>query len=165
MMKRIVSLTLVVLMIAALFVGCSSDSGSPEGTYKLKKINGKSPKDFFTEMMSEMLKAFGAEGDVLDAAMEELTGKLDQLGDLMTVELKADGTVEMKSKMDAAMSEDEESEGEVSTGTWKQDGDKITFTLTDADGKSETVEGTFKGGEITLSEGEGDEAMTMVLGK
>ena len=29
-MKRVISLTLVVLMVAALFVGCSSDSGSPE---------------------------------------------------------------------------------------------------------------------------------------
>ena len=47
MMKRIVSLTLVILMVAALFVGCGS-SDSVDGTYKLKAIDGKNVKEYFT---------------------------------------------------------------------------------------------------------------------
>ena len=53
MMKRIVSIALVVLMIAALFAGCSGSS-SPEGTYKIKSINGKDVKSYFKESMGAL---------------------------------------------------------------------------------------------------------------
>ena len=44
MMKRIIAMTLVVVMVAALFVGCGSNG--VEGTYKLKKVNGVDLEEF-----------------------------------------------------------------------------------------------------------------------
>ena len=178
MMKRIVSITLVVIMVAALFVGCSS---SVEGKYKLKTINDKEPKAFFTDLMTQVYKALGADEEQLDAAMKELNEGLDKLGDLLTIELKADGTMEMKSDMDAAMNaseegeDGEESKPEVVTGTWKQDGDNITLTFPEKDdetgeNKDTVLKGTLKDGKLTITEEpeEGEEdgmKMTMVLAK
>ena len=175
MMKRIVSITLVVIMVAALFVGCSS---SVEGKYKLKTINDKEPKAFFTDFMTQMYKALGADEEQLDAAMKELNEGLDKLGDLLIVELKSDGTAEMTSDMDAAMDageEGEESKPEVVTGTWKQDGDNITLTFPEKDDetgevKDTVLKGTLKDGKLTITEEpeEGEEdgmKMTMVLAK
>lgn len=179
MMKRIVSITLVVIMVAALFVGCST---SVEGKYKLKTINDKEPKAFFTEMMTQMMTAFGMEGEELDKAVKEMNDSLDKLGDLLTIELKADGVMEMKSEMDAAMDvgeegeEGEESKPESVTGTWKQDGETITLTYPGekdeetGEVKDTVLKGTLKDGKLTITEEpeEGEEdgmKMTMVLAK
>ena len=92
-MKRIVSLTLVVLMIAALFVGCGSDS--VPGTYKLKKINDKSIKEFY----EEIAKAAGVD-------LSTMGVDVNKMEDMITITLKDDGTVEMKGSFE--MDEDAE---------------------------------------------------------
>jgi hypothetical protein len=141
MMKRIVSIALVVLMIAALFAGCSSSS--PEGTYKIKSVNGKDLKTYFKESFG----ALAEEGqEITDDQIEgflKLMG-INSMDEFVTFTLESDGTFK------AAMM------GEEETGTWKLEGDKITMTANGSD-----MTGTFKDGEITISvDGE-----TMVLAK
>ena len=123
-MKRIISLTLVVLLVAALFVGCGSSS--VDGTYKMTKINDMSLKDFYTQMA----EAFGVSLDDLDI-------DLDAIADSFTLTLKADGTAVVKGDMEGESTEEK-------TGTWKQEGDKVTITIDD-----EPMEFTFKDGTLT----------------
>ena len=159
-MKRIISLTLAVLLIAALFAGCAgSKADSPVGTYVIKTINDKSVKDYFTE-------AFGAaseEGFDMSALLAMMGIDLEHPEDLMQITLKEDGTVEFTSKLDeiGEAEEGEEVEGEEKeTGTWKQDGDKIIIS---ADG--EDTELGYKNGELTMTTEEGGETVSMVLAK
>lgn len=121
-MKRIVSIALVVLMVAALFVGCSSNS--VDGVYRIKTVNGKELKTYLTEEL-------GGTEDQIEALLK-MAG-IDSLEDYMTITLNQDGTVK------AAMM------GEESEGTWKLDGEKLTLTV---DG--EATECTYKDGKITV---------------
>ncbi|MBQ6432174.1 MAG: lipocalin family protein [Oscillospiraceae bacterium] len=138
MMKRIISLALVVLMVAALFVGCGSSApANPEGTYKVKSIDGKSVKDYLKE-------SFEAEDDTdIDSVLSFLG--LDNLEDFMTLTLETDGSFSMSFM------------GGEETGTWKLSGNKLT--LTNSDG--EEGEATFKSDDIVIDM-DGEE---MVLGK
>ena len=125
MMKRIVSLTLVVLMVAALFVGCSSNS--PAGKYKVKSVNGD---DFKTYLAKEANK------ETLDADTEKLmldTFKVSSIDEIMTMEIKDDNSFTMNMM------------GQEATGTWKLDGEKLTLTV-----DNDASDCTFKGGEITM---------------
>ena len=89
MMKRIVSIVLVVLMIAALFAGCSSSS--PEGTYKIKSINGKDLKTYFKESFGAMAE----EGqEITDDQIEgflKLMG-INSMDEFVTFTLESGGT-------------------------------------------------------------------------
>ena len=134
-MKRILSVTLVVLMAVALFVGCASKPAATDGVYKIKTVNGKEMTAYLTEELD------GAAVDV--EAKLKLFG-IEKLEDYMTFALNEDGTLTVSVM------------GEESVGTWKLDGEKLTLTL---DG--ETMEGTYQNDEITV-EMDGD---TMVLGK
>ena len=112
MMKRIVSLTLAVLLIAALFAGCGS---SLEGTYKLKMINDKPVKEFIENLASTT-------GVSMEDALENFGVKsVEELENAMTITLKSDNTLEYKTTM--------EGDDDSGTGTWKQDGEKITMTI------------------------------------
>ena len=137
-MKRIVSLALVVLLIAALFVGCGNSS--VEGTYLIKSMGGVAVEDMFKEEAGDDFD--------LDAILSMF--KVSSLGELITMEIKADGTVTMKNAMELESEEDA-----TMSGTWKQEGDKVSITI---DG--DTQEFTLNGSE--LSGGEGDEAMVFV---
>lgn len=138
-MKRIVSLTLVVLLIAALFVGCGNSS--VEGTYLIKSMGGKT--------MEDMLKEEAGDNFDLDSVLSMF--KVSSLGELITMEFKADGTVTMKNVMDALGSD----EDATMSGTWKQEGDKVSITI-----DNDTQEFTLNGSE--LSGGEGEESMVFV---
>ncbi len=142
MMKRIVSIALVVLMIAALFAGCSGSS-SPEGTYKIKSINGKDVKSYFKESMG----ALAGEGE--EITDEQIDAILALMG-INNIDEFVTFTLEEGGNFKASMM------GEEQTGTWKLEGDKLTMTI---DGDDAT--GTFKDGEITI-EMEGE---SMVLAK
>lgn len=113
MMKRIVSLTLAVLLIAALFAGCGSSG--VEGTYKLRKINDKPVKDFVADLASTTGQS---EKEVLEAWE---VNSVEELENVMTITLKSDNTFELKSTMDG--------EEENGTGTWKQEGEKVILTV------------------------------------
>lgn len=160
-MKRIISLTLAVLLIAALFVGCSGTGGtggkadSPVGVYTIKTINDKSVKDYFTEAFAAASEEYGID---MSALLGLMGIDLDHPEDLMQFNLKEDGTVEFTSKLDEMGEEDEGEEQQ--TGTWKQEGDKIIIT---ADGEDQEL--TYKNGELIMTAEEDGETMTMVLTK
>ena len=139
-MKRIVSLILVVLMVAALFVGCGS-SDSLDGTYKLKAIDGKNVKEYFTAIAEKG-------GETLQTVLDFMGIDENTLDNLMTLVLKSDGTFSLNSKMDA--------EEKSYDGTWTQEGDKLTLTM-----DNEPQEFTLKDGELTFAV----DGMTMTLGK
>lgn len=132
MMKRVISLALAVLMIAALFVGCSN---GPEGTYKVKTIDGQDYSTY-VDMMVGMFAAFGGDQSGMDT--DQIKALFEKAG---SITLKADGVVEMFDVDSDTMTET------TKTGTWKLDGDKITITA-----NGETMEGTIKDGEITITE-------------
>ena len=122
-MKKVVSIILAVLMVATLFTGCGKSSVA--GKYVVKTVGGKAIEEEFNSMLEE----FG-EGMTLDDYLK-LIG-IDSLEEFIVMDLKSDGTVDM-----AVAGEDPVS------GTWKQDGDKITLTV---DG--ETSELTRNGNEL-----------------
>ena len=132
-MKRIISIALVVLMLAALLSACGSDSSTananPEGKYVTKTINGKDPVD----ALKDELKDSGLDMDV-DAFLGMLG--VDSLEELITLELKSDGTAYFVSGM----------LGADANGTWTQNGSTIAITI---DG--ETVDFTLSGSELKFT--------------
>ena len=143
-MKRIVSILLVVLLVASLFVACGG-SDSPAGTYSIKSIDGKTLKEYFGAAAEEY-------GFDVDALLSMMGIDLDHPEDLMSIIVKDDGTVSVKSTLDG--------DGETQAGTWKLDGDKMIITV---DGEDQ--EFTFKNGELTATMDDSDGTHTMVLGK
>ena len=132
-MKRIISITLVVMMVAALLVACGS---GPEGNYVVKSIDGKA----IDEVIKEQAESLGQDADAL---LKQLN--IEKAEDLVTLEIKSDGTVVMNVNM-LSVSYD---------GTWKQEGDKIAITMkTSADSAEQTTEFTLKGNELSNNEGD-----------
>ena len=143
-MKRILSLVLATLLLAGLFVGCEL-LGSPAGTYTVQTINGQSVKDYYTTAAKE---EYGVD---LSGLLSLLGIDLDHPETLMSIVLKEDGTAEFKSGLLG--------DAKVGSGTWKQEGGKLTLTLAD-----EAKELAYKNGKITLELGSADKPMTVVLG-
>lgn len=153
-MKKILALTLVLVLVLAAFVGCkktraADKNGDPPsqktteaplsegivGWYKAETINGMS----FTEWMASMFGGLTGEDETAPAmSEEELKEKLTSLGidldNFMSIELLEDGTAVMSSM------------GIASKGTWTQDGENVTVTTND--GTEQT--GTFDGSRLTL---------------
>jgi len=123
-MKRIISLILVALLVAALFVGCSKSD--PVGTYKID--------------MDSMIEAKKKEsGELKDKSNEEIKDLLKQTGmseDAFGLEIKDDG----KFTIDFA--------GDKEEGTWKLDGSKITLTV-----DNDPLECDYEDGKITMDMG------------
>lgn len=125
-MKRVISIVLAVLMVAALLVAC----GGPEGKYVVKSIGGKD--------VEEQLKAQAeASGVSYDELLKQMG--VDKPEEIMTLELKSDGAAVMDIKMFGTKME----------GTWKQNGEKIAITVED-----ETNEFTLKGNELISETGD-----------
>ncbi len=123
-MKRIISLILVALLVAALFVGCSKSD--PVGTYKID--------------MDSMIEAMKKEsGELKDKSNEEIKDLLKQTGmseDAFGLEIKDDGKFTL------------EYAGEKEEGTWKLDGSKITLTV-----DNDPLECDYEDGKITMDMG------------
>ena len=123
-MKRIISLLLVTLLVAALFVGCSKSD--PVGTYKID--------------MDSMIEAMKKEsGELKDKSNEEIKDLLKQTGmseDAFGLEIKDDGKFTL------------EYAGEKEEGTWKLDGSKITLTV-----DNDPLECDYEDGKITMDMG------------
>lgn len=128
-MKRIisiVSITLAALMVAALLVAC----GGPAGKYVVKSIDGKSVDD----VIKAQAEASGVSADELLKQMN-----VEKAEEIVTLELKSDGSVIMDVKMLSTKMD----------GTWKQDGDNIAITIDD-----QTANFTLKGNELSGEDGE-----------
>jgi hypothetical protein len=126
-MKRIVSLTLAILLIAALFVGCDS-TPSAEGFYVIKTLNGM---DVETALARSMGKS-SLSGRELSEALR-IVGA-DSLEEAFTLELKSDHTCVYKGI-------DKNGLSQTLFGRWSQSGSTIEFN----NGK-----GTFQNGELTI---------------
>lgn len=97
------------LIPASLFALLLAACGGPEGTYKLDK-----------DAMKKSLEAETKDKDAAGfaAAMVEAMD--------ISLELKSDGTVEMKSSM--KLEKDKPAKEETETGKWTKDGDTITLS-------------------------------------
>ena len=144
-MKRMISLVLAALLVAALFAGCEL-LGSPAGTYTVQTINGQSVKDYYTTTAKE---EYGVD---LTGLLSLLGIDLDHPEELMSIVLKEDGSAEYKSGLLG--------DAKIASGTWKQEGGKLLLTL-----GGETRELDYSFGKITLELGSADKPMTVVLGK
>ncbi|MBQ6274691.1 MAG: hypothetical protein IJK63_10790 [Oscillospiraceae bacterium] len=122
-MKRGIAILLALVMTVALLAGCGGSS-DPTGRYVVKTIAGQPVEEYFKSMLGEdadfALQMFGV------SSYEEL----------MTVELKSDGSAVATLAGEAA-----------ETGTWKQDGDQITITIQD-----DPATFTLKGNELSYKE-------------
>lgn len=153
-MKKILALTLVLVLVLAAFVGCKKTDATDKngdaaaqktteaplsegivGWYKAETVNGMS----FTEWMASMFGGLTGEDETAPAmSEEELKEKLTSLGidldNFMSIELLEDGTAVMSSM------------GIASKGTWTQDGENVTVTTKDGTEQK----GTFDGSRLTL---------------
>lgn len=121
-MKRIISIAAVLVLMAALLVGCGASN--PVGKYVVKSMDGQPVQEYFNAMVEE-------EGVTLDAVLSSLGIKAVE--EVMTLEIKDGGKFVLNAMGD-------ESEGE-----WKQDGSKITLTM---DG--DPLDVTLNGNEISM---------------
>ena len=149
-MKKILALTLVLVLVLAAFVGCKKTDATDKnaqkttaapvsdgivGWYKAETVNGMS----FTEWVASMFGGLTGEDETAPAmSEEELKEKLTSLGidldNFMSIELLEDGTAVMSSM------------GIASKGTWTQDGENVTVTTSDGTEQK----GTFDGSRLTL---------------
>ena len=125
-MKRVIALTMAVLMIAALLVAC----GGPEGKYVVKSIDGKA----VDEAIKESAEAAGMSVDDMLKQMG-----INSVEEIVTLELKSDSTAVMEVKMFSTTKE----------GKWEKNGDKITITIDDQPSNF-----TLKGNELHAEDGD-----------
>ena len=130
-MKRMITIALIALMTAVLLTAC----GGPAGKYVVKSISDKDVDEVFNEQAEALEKS-------ADELLKEMN--IEKAEELITIELKSDGTAIMDANMFSTTYE----------GTWKQDGDTIAITIKDASGESSTSEFTLKGNELISEEGE-----------
>ncbi|MFK7741427.1 MAG: lipocalin family protein [Planctomycetota bacterium] len=125
--------TLFCLLSMTLMTSCGADAAaSAAGVYELD-----------TSAVKKAMEAELANASEAEKAMAPTMMKMfDSMK--MSMELKADGTAEMKSSGPMGDQTD--------TGTWKIDGNKISMTAKGSDGKDETKTGTLEGGVITVNE-------------
>ncbi len=119
-MKRTISLILVALLVAALFVGCSKSD--PVGTYKID--------------MDSLIEAMKDSDEAKDMSDDQIKSLLNTIGiteDSMSLEIKKDGTFVL------------DLSGDKTEGTWKQDGSKLTLTA-----ENEPIDVDFSDGKITM---------------
>ena len=136
---RILALVLAAVMVCALFVACAASK--PDGTYKIKTINGKPMKDFYTEQAE-------AAGYSLEDMLSMIGIKENELNDMISFTFKSDGTGYARMSM-LGKSKD-------ANFTWELNGKDLTVTT---DGESETL--TFENNTISFS----SEGQSFVLGK
>ena len=123
-MKRILSIGLALLLMAALLAGCGAN---PVGKYVLKTVNGQSAEAFIADFARENSESVQ---DVLDYY------GLSSVEKMMTLTLNKDGSF-----LFTMVGEGDQ------TGAWKQSGD--TISCTNASGHTEAF--TLKGSEISIS--------------
>lgn len=140
--------TTIALFLSALTLpflsGCGEAKASVAGKYQIDK----------QEMEKTMLAEMPAEAKESPEAKAALKPMID--GMVGTIELKADNTAMMTLKIPPMLDMSE-------TGTWKLEGDKLTITGKDKDGKEQAKAATLKDGKITLSEDQGGKQIQMVF--
>ena len=150
MKKRILSFIIAVcLFIPCMFLMTACGGDSVPGTYKATEITygdeTLTKADLEEKINSEDL---GTEQFIYEMFLEMMNAN--------SFELKKDNTVVMTSVFDG--------ETETQTGTWAQDGDKVTISYSE-DGEDISVEFTFKDGKLTMTESDMGMTTTIVYSK
>ena len=125
-MKRILPILLALVLLTSLMLSCEKKPGA-EGLYTLKSIDGAPLEEQFAPLLDEGM------------SMEDLLSLfgLSSLEEYFTIDLKADGTIAV-----TIAGED------TTTGTWKQEGDKITAVMDEGD----PIVMTWNGSELSFVE-------------
>ena len=141
-MRHVLVLTLAIVAVS--LAGCGDDAGGDVvGTYSMDA------GDFLVKMEEMMLEQMGPmlaqmpPEEVAKMKEQMLAGTKDAKVDL---EVKADGTFKVTANM--------QGDPDITTGTWTQDGDIITFVETTKNGKpmedGEIIKATLKDGDLML---------------
>lgn len=123
-MKRMVSMVLAILLLATLFAGCAP---ALEATYKLKKINGMSVREFLAQFDAE----------ITEESVRQLENRVD-------LTLNKDGSIDSVGEVLAGK------------GTWTREGDKVTLVIGGATKVCTFKKGelTFEDGDMTMTLGQ-----------
>ena len=112
-MKKVIATIFMLTTLMILCVGCGKDVS---GNYKLSSLGGTSVED-------------------LQKTYDEMGININ-VSEMITIELKSDGTFTMKA------------DTETESGTYEVDGEKISLTV-----DNETESGTIKGDTLTIGSG------------
>jgi hypothetical protein len=124
MKKFTIALILILALAVGLLAACGDTQADPSGKYVLKSMDGQPVEEYFKSML----------GEDVDLALQMFG--ISSFEELMTVELKADGSAEVTMAGQGSYS-----------GVWEQDGDKITVTV---DGEPATF--ILQGNELSFEE-------------
>jgi len=145
------ALALAAACLLALLASCSKPAAELPGSYQIDTA----------AVAPELKKGIATlPPEQKEAAELMFTRLLTALGEAR-FDVMADHTFEMKMSFMGQETHEK--------GTWKQEGEKITFTTTETNGQpnDEVQEGTFKDGVLTVTEpeGMGNGPMTLVMRK
>ena len=121
MKKKLIALSLVVLMMAALFTGCGE---SAQGFYRIKTINGKTVYEHLVDANPNHTLT---EWDIQQVLLKM---SIDSLDDYITMDLQENYVAIGYGAFQ-----------NLAYGTWKQDGDSVTIGR---------LNGTLKDGLLTI---------------
>lgn len=145
MKKAHLALSLLSLSFLAACGGAAAASAA--GVYEVDK----------TAFKAAVLAAMPAEARKEPKAMEMFEAMINDM--VMTVELKADGSVSIHNKVSMMG----QTKDETSTGTWKLDGGKLTVQSKDKDGKEETKTVDYANGSFSFEQEENGMKLKMTF--
>ena len=126
MKKFTIALILILALAVGILAACGDTQADPSGKYVLKSMDGQPVEEYFQSML----------GDGVDPEFVLQMYGISSFEELMTMELKADGSAAVTMAGAGTMA-----------GTWEQDGEKITVTV---DGDPVTF--ILQGNELSFQE-------------
>lgn len=142
-------LTALTLSLVAACGGGAGAASSAAGVYEMDKAAFK----------QTMLASMPEEAKKEKMAMEMVDKMADGMN--VTIDLKADGSAAMTIKMDMMGQKKDETEN----GTWKLDGNKLSITTKEKDGKEETKTADYANGSFSIEHEDGGQKMKMTFKK
>ncbi len=130
---------------SCLLAACGGGNSAAVGVYELDKA----------ALKEAILAGMDAEAKKEKATMDTLDGMVAAMN--MSIELKADGSTQLK----GVPGQPADGVG----GTWKLDGNKITFDTKNKDGKAETHIGNYADGSFTIEGDQGGQKMRFAFKK
>ena len=124
MKKFTIALILILALAVGILAACGDTQADPSGKYVLKSMDGQPVEEYFKSML----------GEDVDLALQMFG--ISSFEELMTMELKADGSAAVTMAGAGTMA-----------GAWEQDGEKITVTV---DGEPATF--ILQGNELSFEE-------------
>ncbi|MCB9879162.1 MAG: hypothetical protein H6835_16325 [Planctomycetes bacterium] len=148
-MKKMLTGVVSALALTLLAACGANAAASAAGHYEVDKA-----------LLKEKMMAAMPAANAKDPAAAEMVGKMVE-GMVITLDLKADGTATMTSKMEVMGQKMDNTEN----GTWKLEGGKLSMTGKGKDGKEETKTVDYKDGTFTVEHEQGGQKMQMTFHK